>query len=322
MVNGVQNSRYGAIARALPATLGKIFFVCHADDTFTADIMNEFPVDSDGVPRVYVTTSGADTDQLAIQAALDACVASRNDYVIVMPSNNDYDLGAQLTMSKRDVHLIGGDFLFNKLEVGSNSATKIDMTAADHAILLTGGNCEIAGFYIKNYVNKFAVQITGNVCDYAHIHHNSFLHKGSSTSGVAAVSSATAGSSFITVEKNQFSGCISNITYASVVDIASSCTWATVRGNNFIYGDGNTLTKVINCLSYKGQVIDNEINFSNGGGGATSTCTNAITIGGGTASGNYMSVVNTTTTDLAGGGSYSFVENYNGLNGGTLATTS
>ncbi|MBU0906868.1 MAG: hypothetical protein KKE05_01785 [Nanoarchaeota archaeon] len=317
-----QFSRYGAIAKALPPTLGKIFFVAHGSDTFAGDLQYEFPTDRDGVPRVYVTTAGADTDDLAVQAALDACTASQNDYVLIAPSNNDYDLATQLTMSKRDVHLIGMDYLFNKLDVGCNSATKIDMVGADHAILLTGGNCEIAGLYVKNYVNKFSVQITGNVCDYPHIHHNSFLHKGSSTSGVAAISAATAGSSFITVEKNQFSGCISNITYASVVDISASCTWATVRGNNFVYGDGNTLTKVINCLSYKGQVIDNDISAINGGGGATSTFTNCITIGGGCAMGNRMAVVNTTTTDLAGGGTYSFVENYNGLSGGTLATTS
>jgi hypothetical protein len=47
-----QLSRYGAIAKALPATLGKVFFVVHGDDAWAGDLLNEFPVDRDGVPRV------------------------------------------------------------------------------------------------------------------------------------------------------------------------------------------------------------------------------------------------------------------------------
>lgn len=317
-----QQSRYGAITRALPATLGKIFFVAHGEDSFSGDLLNEFPVDRDGVPRVYITTTSADTDDLAIQAALDATVAGRNDYVLVLPSNNDYDLATELTMSKRDVHLIGMDYLFNKQEEGSNSATKIHMVADDDAILLTGGNCEIAGFYCKNYNNQSFIMSTGSVCDCPHIHHNHFGVYASSTSGVPSIDFSTSGSSFVLIERNTFAGVVSSVTVSSIISIAASCTWAKVFRNNFIVGDGNTWTKVINNLGYKGQTHYNTIGASNGGGGATSTITNCITIGGGSAFGNLLAVVNTTTTDLAGGGTYSFVENYNGLNGGTLATTS
>ncbi len=317
-----QLSRYGAIAKALPPTLGKIFFVGHGEDSFVKNLLHEFPTDSDGVPRVYLTTTSAATDELAIQAALDACVAGRNDYVIVLASNDDYDLAAAITMSKRDVHLIGMDYLFNKLETGSNSATKIHQYGDFDIITLTGGNCEIAGFYFKNAVNQGTVMVTGGAADFSHIHHNHFSMNATTTSGVAQVDMASSSSSFQVVERNTFATNSSNLTFDSLINIGSSNTWARVLKNHFIIGDGCTVTSVIRNLAYKGVVNDNDIQAANGGGGATSTITNCITIGGGSASGNRMAVVNTTTTDLSGGGTYSFVENYNGLNGGTLATPS
>jgi hypothetical protein len=317
-----QLSRYGAITRMLPATLGKVFFVVHGEDAWAGDLLNEFPVDKDGVPRVYVTTTSADTDNLAIQAALDACVAGRNDYVLVLPSNNDYDLAATLTMNKRDVHLIGMDYLSNKQETGSNSATKLHQTGNYDLITLSGGNCEVAGFYVKNYVEKAAIKVTGAVADCTHIHHNHFGLYATAGSGVATIDMSASSSSFQLIERNTFASVVSNLTFAEIINISSSNTWAKVVKNNFMIGDGNTITCVIYNASYKGEVIDNDICAANGGGGATSTITNCITIGGGTAIGNRMAVVNTTTTDLNGGGSYSFVENYNGLNGGALATSS
>ena len=321
-MNGNQNQRYGAIARALPPTLGKIFFVCHGDDTWTADLAYEFPTDSDGVPRVYRTTPSSDTDSTAIQAALDACTASRNDYVLILPSNNDYDLQTKLTMSKRDVHLIGMDYLFNKQEEGSNSAVKLHMIADDDALLLTGGNCEFAGFYCKNYNNQSFIVVTGGIADCTHIHHNHFGLYATTTNGVPSIDMSASSSSFQLIERNTFASVVSDLTFSSIINIGSSNTWAKVFRNNFMIGDGNTITSVIYNASYKGQVHYNTIGASNGGGGATSTITNAITIGGGSAFGNLMAVVDTTTTDLSGGGSYSFVNNYNGLNGGTLATAS
>lgn len=304
-----QHSRYGAIAKSLPLTLGKIFFVAHGEDSFAGDLLNEFPVDRDGVPRVYITTTSADTDDLAIQAALDACVASRNDYVLVLPSNNDYDLATKLTMSKRGVHLIGMDYLSNKQETGSNSATKIHMVADDDAILLTGGNCEIAGFYFKNYNNQGTIVSTGGVCDCPHIHHNHFNLNATTTSGVPQVDFSGGSSSFVLIERNSFATNVSSLTFSSLISISSSCTWAKVLKNNFMIGDTCTMTIVINNLSYKGQTHDNDICVTAGGGGATATITNAITIGGGSAFGNRMGIAGTTTQDLVGGAATSYVDN-------------
>jgi len=316
-----QLSRYGAIAKALPATMGKIFFVVNGADSWAGDLIREFPTDSDGQSRVFVTTSGADTDSLAIQAALDACVAGRDDYVFVLPSTNDYDLETKLTMSKRSVHLIGMNYLNDKQETGSNSATKLHMIADDDAILLTGGNCEIAGFYFKNYNNQGTIVVTGGIADCAHIHHNHFNMNAVTTNGVAQVDFSGASSSFACIERNTFATNVSDLTFASLISVSSSCTWGKVLKNNFMIGDGCTVTCVIQNLSYKGQTNDNDIFCASGGGGATSTITNAITIGGGVAAGNRMSIAGTTTQDLVGGSATSFVDNRDAGSGGSLAFT-
>jgi hypothetical protein len=91
-----QLSRYGAIAKMLPFTTGKIFFVVPSSETFLPVMQEMFPVDEDGVPRVYTT----------VQAAYDA-TTSGNDDVIILSTNAAHELAAQLTISKSRVHFIG-----------------------------------------------------------------------------------------------------------------------------------------------------------------------------------------------------------------------
>jgi hypothetical protein len=54
-----QLSRYGAIAKQVPFTAGKVFFVVQSDDDIYGDFQNEFPADKDGLQRVYTTIQGA-----------------------------------------------------------------------------------------------------------------------------------------------------------------------------------------------------------------------------------------------------------------------
>lgn len=302
-----QHSRYGAIARALPATFGKIFFVAHGEDSFAGDLLNEFPVDRDGVPRMYITVTSAATDDLAIQAALDACVANRNDYVLVLPSSDDFDMTTKLTMSKRDVHLIGMDYLSNRQDTGSNSATKIHMTGDDDAILLTGGNCEIAGFYFKNYNNQSTIMSTGSVCDCPHIHHNHFNLNATTTSGVPAIDFSTSGSSFVLIERNTFASNVSNVTFSSIISVSASCTWAKVMKNSLICGDGCTWTVGILNLGYKGQTCGNTVAAITGAGD-DGTVTTGIQTAGGICNDNRLNMAN--TADVTADGTYDELANY------------
>ncbi len=301
-----------AIDAGVVSTFGRVFYVINStSEAAYADLVRKTDPYPDGVAKVYVGATSS-----AIQAALDACVTGRGDYVLVLPSNTDYDLDAKLTMSKRDVHLIGVDYMFNKQEDGANSATKLHMTADDDMILLTGGNCEVAGFYLKNYNNQSTIMVTGAIADCTHIHHNHFGLYATTTNGVPAIDMSAASSSFQLIERNTFASVVSDLTFASIINISSSCTWAKVLNNNFMCGDGNTWTICIANYSYKGQTSGNTIAALSGGGGATATITTAIAIGGGIANKNILHVVN--TADVAGGGTYSYIENYSHSSGGAL----
>src|SRR3990167_547649 len=95
-----QLSRYGAIVKQIPelAPGAKVFLVSDSDDT-TVGPLNlgaEFPVDKDGVARVYTT----------IQAAVNAAAASRGDVIVVLPGY-DNTLGRADSWTTAGVHIVG-----------------------------------------------------------------------------------------------------------------------------------------------------------------------------------------------------------------------
>lgn len=95
-----QLSRYGSIAKAIPELQpgAKVFLVSDSDDT-TVGPLNlgaEFPVDKDGVTRVYTT----------IQAAVNAASAGRGDVVLVLPGYDQSLTGAD-SWATAGVHIVG-----------------------------------------------------------------------------------------------------------------------------------------------------------------------------------------------------------------------
>ena len=68
-----QSSRYGAIAKKLPITIGKVFFLMDTTEARFGNFQYEFPADKDGVDRVYST----------VTTALAACTAGNGDIIIV-----------------------------------------------------------------------------------------------------------------------------------------------------------------------------------------------------------------------------------------------
>lgn len=95
-----QLSRYGAIAKAIPELQpgAKLFLVSDSDDTTVGplNLADEFPVDKDGVSRVYTT----------IQAAVNAASANRGDVVLVL-QGYDQSLTAADTWATAGVHVVG-----------------------------------------------------------------------------------------------------------------------------------------------------------------------------------------------------------------------
>lgn len=97
-----QLSRYGAISRGIPGDVlspgSKLFIVADSDDTTIGplNVGAEFPVDNDGVARVYTT----------IQAANNAAAAGRGDVIAVLPGY-DHTLGRADSWNTAGVQIIG-----------------------------------------------------------------------------------------------------------------------------------------------------------------------------------------------------------------------
>jgi hypothetical protein len=125
---------------------------------------------------------------------------------------------------------------------------------------------------------------------------------------VPQIDFSASSSSFILIENNTIASNVSDLTFSSIINVSSSCTWAKVLNNNIIIGDGCTATIGIANYGYKGQTSGNTVSANTGGGGAAGTITTAIVIGGGIANDNRMNVAN--TADYGTAGTYSFLANY------------
>jgi len=248
-----QLSRYGAVAKSLPFTSGKIFFVVKGMDAWAQELLNEFPPDKDGQSRVFVATAtNSDTtgnDNLAIQAALDACVAGRNDYVMVMPSSYDYNIATTLTMTKRGVHLIAPAGM--TYERGANNSTKLHLiTAALPMITVTGDNCEIAGFYMKNFYDGTLACgqhiLLGAGSTGCTVRHNHFVVRPANATNTAVVEGTSTGAGYARIENNWFESQASGAyTIPAYVTAAAGATHLRVCNNDMEASQGNIVTTAI-----------------------------------------------------------------------------
>ncbi len=115
-----QFSRYGAIARALPFTPGKIFWVLNSSDSWAANFASEFPTDRDGYQRVFTSVPNLNT----------ITVSGRND-VVIFDSASTHTLTAMLSLTNNQVHLRGLDYLLGvNREYGQGSKISLGVTTA------------------------------------------------------------------------------------------------------------------------------------------------------------------------------------------------
>jgi len=149
-----QFSKYGRSAKPLPVGNGKSFYCLPASSALIADTQAMFPVDEDGVVRVY---SGNDS----IANALLQCVAGRGDIIWVYPGT--YTISTAIAASVNDVKI---------LAVGAPGSAILTGSAAD-VFDLTGDGIEIAGFRINIASTKMAIDAQG--ADACNIHDNIFL---------------------------------------------------------------------------------------------------------------------------------------------------
>lgn len=172
-----QNSGYGKsyldrLTSSLPATHGKIFVVCASTNENYDKLCDLLPPDPDGDVRLFTT----------IQAALDACVTQRDDYVVTVPGVN-FTITTALTMSKSRVHLICPSGIKEGAWPGDTSITQ---TGNYDVITITGNGCEVAGFWLTGKQGYDTIDI-GTTWT-ADIHHNYFCMSatdGSDNSGIS-----------------------------------------------------------------------------------------------------------------------------------------
>ena len=291
--------------------IGNVYFVCStADTTVYAHMMDHHQ-------QTYL--DGSTAVQTTIQAALDATVECRNDYVIVQPKNADYDITAALTMSKKSVHLICPSGM--GYDMGANNSCRIEMiTDSLNVIQVSDAAVEIAGFYFKPDLSASAPIITLAANSYGlNIHHNYFTLKASVAAGAGILGSGTGGA-WGQIVRNKFESQHSSATYGTVVQIASTATGAEVSYNHFSIGNTSCIATIV---IQNGAVLGNT-NFNVFG-----TCGgNAVASGGeighcisvaatGNAIGNRGAVGDGEVV-TSGTANHSFCENYDANGGGSV----
>jgi hypothetical protein len=290
--------------------IGNAYYVIKTNEAY----YNQFVQDrqgnySDGSEIVYGATAAS--SHTAIQAALDACVEGRNDYVIVMPSDSDYDLTAVLTLSKKSVHLICQGGL--GLERGATNACRLHQNTDATAIFaVSDSSIEIAGFYLKPYTDHSSITIAASSYG-LNIHHNMFVLQWSSSPAEVILCAGDGGAWGQVAHHNAFySQGGDDVTCASMITIGSSATGARCDYNDFFLGDGNVATVAVSNAATKGSVNYNDFMVAGSDGGYT----HCIAIGSyGSAIGNH-GCVGDGAIITGGVNDVTAVGNQNAVNGG------
>lgn len=309
---------------------GNTYYVIKKTAPYYGQFVNDFGVDySDGTNSICADNGVSTSDPViaalntGIQDALDKCVANRGDYVIIMPSQDDYDIAVALTCTKKGVHIICPEGLGN--EIGSAEAARIHQLSSATIFAVANTAIEIAGITFKNYAGKSAITLaaTANgVATYGqNIHNNTFKMTVTTAPNEPMILGTSDGGAWGSIERNWFAAYAgTGQTVASVISLAAQATSARIRLNEFSCGDANTYTTVISNLAVKGRTDFNTISRGGGTGGLC-TITKAITMSAeGACIGNFYAGLTTTfvTGNTADSG---LVENYSALNGGTVATS-
>jgi len=252
-----------------------------------------------------------------ITLALAATVTERNDYVVVIPDNDDYDEGATLTLDKAHVHLICPSGLGSAFGCSTRSAT-IDPAAAANAITITGRGVEVAGFWIRGKTEKLCVTNSGTG---AWIHHNNCAVT-NTTSVAGGIYSSGIGT---TIERNFIFSNAGSGTWLYGIAAIGGATRTHVMGNVITVGNASTCSAGINMAydnSYMqmGVCADNYIlEIANAGGGVgAATVTIGIKTGVGTLVTNNRIGITDISNAISGGGALNCIGNYSSLDGGTI----
>ena len=269
---------------------------------------------------------GSDLLHTTIQSALNATKTERNDYVIVMPDNDDYNVTAAVTMSKRNVHLLAPGGL--GAAVGASNAVRFDQETADTAHLtLTGDSCEIAGLWFKATGASTHLSTTGRICvptastgQVANIHHNYFFMNLSGADNAPAINYYNGGSgNYSNIHHNRFQYMTPSTTstYGCYISSANS----NFEYNSMLVQNGCTVTNGVRMNGAGGSISYNSFYASIAGGGLSAGAFGAAILMTGndtTACVGNRGAVGTGTLINGGTADTSWCDNRSAVNGGVL----
>ena len=296
-------------------TTGNVYYVIKSTETFYA----AFQKDND-----FEYTDRSRSVHTTIQSALDACVANRDDYVIVTPSASDYDITAALTMSKARTHLICPAGLGHR-GFPSNAA-RIHQTGAFSHFTVSADTVEIAGFFFKGASGENIIDMSSTRW-HAHIHDNFFgmsATDGSDNYGI----NGTGANNHFSIHDNYFTNYLPGAVTGTDNDLGSfiflnsaSNTRGLIRDNYFVTGANTEVTAGIQCQGID-IVIDDNIFLETVGSGGSQDGIFTVGIASGVGS---MVLRNHFAMDQAnevsgGTADESYTQNFESTSGGTVVT--
>ncbi len=206
-------STYGRLARALPNVTGKTFVLVPSGSANIPEFQDQFPVDEDGVARVYTSPA----------AALAAVVSGRGDQILVAPGA--YTISTVLASAATDFRIMG---------LGAPGAAMFTGSGAS-ILTLTGTGVEIANLGFTIATTKKALTLTG--ASYCNIHDNLFYSTVGGT-GSHFIHMLTTACTFNLIRNNQFisnhdssAGAIVQTSHITLLGIGNL-----VEGNVFVAG--------------------------------------------------------------------------------------
>jgi hypothetical protein len=149
-----QLSRYGAISKVIPFTTGKVFWVLNGADDEVQNFVNEFPPDSDGVPRVFTS----------LETCYSFVDSNRND-IVILGGQGTHTVAAQIAWSKSRVRVYGLDWLLGERRKRMQSS-KIQFALGTEAV---ASPVKVTGVRNSFHGIKFINNSTNAAALYAHV---------------------------------------------------------------------------------------------------------------------------------------------------------
>ncbi len=260
---------------------GNVYYVISSAETFYSQFLNQYDVVYEDGSKSVVTCTNMSAANVAIQEALDRCVAGRNDYVVILPSATDYDIVATLTMNKRSVHLIApAGFGY---DIGANASTKVEMktAATAHITMTAADSCEVAGFYFKDFFDGTnaggGIIAMGAGSTGLMIHHNHFVLKPVNATNVTPLKGTSTGGGYGRIYRNWFEVQASGAyTTPAFIESGPGAVAIVVEKNHCVASQGQIFTYGIAVGGQFGTVMDNIIIAQQGN---VSYASDAATIG-------------------------------------------